>query len=50
MQLSSSHRGNAASLSDEQYNQLIEYLIATFNPSHPVPQLPEELLSGSTNY
>lgn len=50
MQLGSSHRGNAASLSDEQYNQLLEYLIVTFNPSHPVPQLPEELLSGWTNY
>lgn len=49
-QLGASHRDAAARLNDEQYNQLLEYLIATFNPSHPVPQLPEELLSGWTNY
>ena len=49
-QLGASHRGTTARLSDEQYKQLLEYLIATFNPSHPVPQLPEELLSGWTNY
>jgi hypothetical protein len=50
MQTSTSHRSMAASLNDAQYNLLFEYLIATFNPSHPVPQLPEELLSGWTNY
>ncbi len=49
-QLGASHRSMAAQLNDEQYNQLLEYLIATFNPKHPVPQLPEELLSGWTNY
>lgn len=49
-QLGASHRDAAAQLSDAQYNQLLEYLIATFNPNHPVPELPEELLSGWTNY
>lgn len=49
-QLGASHRDAAAQLSDEQYKQLLEYLIANFNPSHPVPELPEELLSGWTNY
>lgn len=49
-QLGSHHRELCAKLTDEQYNQLLEYLIATFNPSRPVPQLPEELLSGWTNY
>ena len=49
-QFGSSHREACAKLSDEQYNQLLEYLVATFNPTRPVPQLPEELLSGWTNY
>lgn len=49
-QLASHHRELCAKLTDEQYNQLIEYCIATFNPSRPVPKLPEELLSGWTNY
>ncbi len=49
-QLGFSHRSTTPGLSDEQYNQLMEYLIVTFNPSRPVPRLPEELLSGWTNY
>ena len=49
-QLGVSHREAAAQLSDEEYKQLLEYLIVTFNPNHPVPQLPEELLRGWTNY
>jgi len=49
-QLGASHRGTVARLNDEQFKLLLEYLILTFNPSHPVPQLPEELLSGWTNY
>ena len=50
MQTGTSHRSMAASLNDAQYNQLFEYLITVFNPQHPVPQLPEQLLSGWTNY
>lgn len=49
-QLAIVHRDKVSRLSDEEFNQLMDYLIATFNPSHPVPQLPEELLSGWTNY
>ncbi len=44
------HRDKVISLTDDEFNQLLQYLINTFNPSHPVPQLPEELLSGWTNY
>ncbi len=49
-QLAIVHRDKVSRLSDDDFNQLMGYLIATFNPSHPVPQLPEELLSGWTNY
>ncbi len=49
-QLAIVHRDKVSRLSDEDFDQLMGYLIATFNPSHPVPQLPEELLSGWTNY
>jgi hypothetical protein len=44
------HRGRVASLSDADFKILYEYLIANFNPSRPVPKLPEELLNTWTAY
>ncbi len=44
------HRERVASLSDADFKTLYEYLIANFNPSRPVPKLPQELLNTWTGY
>jgi mono/diheme cytochrome c family protein len=49
-QLGFVHRDKVPALGDAEYDQLIEYLIKNFGPDHVVPELPEELLGGWTNY
>ncbi len=49
-QLAIVHRDKVSRLTDDDFNQLLGYLIANFGPDHKVPQLPDELLSGYTNY
>lgn len=44
------HRERVTALSDEDFKTLYDYLKANFNPDHPVPKLPKELLSTWTGY
>jgi len=44
------HRERVYAMSDAEFNTLYDYLIANFNPSKPVPQLPKELLDTWTSY
>lgn len=44
------HRGRVAVLSDDEFKTLYTYLKANFNPSRPVPKLPQELLESWTTY
>ncbi|HYM09077.1 MAG TPA: hypothetical protein VEU62_00015 [Bryobacterales bacterium] len=44
------HRARVAALSDADFKTLYEYLIANFNPTRPVPKLPQELLDTWTSY
>jgi mono/diheme cytochrome c family protein len=44
------HRDRVRSLTDEEFRTLYEYLAANFNPDHPVPTLPKELLQTWTAY
>ena len=44
------HRGRVAALSDADFKNLYDYLIANFNPNRPVPKLPKELLDTWTSY
>jgi len=37
-------------LSDQDFKTLYDYLKANFNPAHPVPALPQELLDTWTGY
>src|SRR5262245_11165123 len=38
------HRPRVTGLSDAEFTTLYDYLKANFNPSHPVPELPQALL------
>jgi hypothetical protein len=40
----SRHRQRVVNLSDEQFARVRQYLISHFNPGHPQPELPPELL------
>ena len=44
------HRERVYALNDAEFHTLYDYLIANFNPSKPVPQLPKELLETWTTY
>ena len=44
------HRDRVTALDDADFEALYEYLIANFNPDHPVPKLPKELLATWTSY
>jgi hypothetical protein len=44
------HRERLPTVSDDDFKFLYEYLIANFNPSRPVPELPKELLETWTSY
>ena len=44
------HRDRVTALDDAEVETLYEYLIANFNPDHPVPKLPKELLATWTSY
>ena len=44
------HRPRVTGLSDEEFKTLYDYLKANFNPQHPVPKLPQELLDTWTGY
>ena len=42
------HRPRVSGLSDGEFKTLYDYLKANFNPAHPVPALPRELLDTWT--
>jgi mono/diheme cytochrome c family protein len=42
------HRPRVTGLSDAEFKTLYDYLKANFNPAHPVPVLPPELLNTWT--
>ena len=44
------HRSRVDGMSDEDFETLYEYLIANFNPQHPVPKLHKEFLDTWTSY
>jgi len=44
------HRPRVTGLSDDEFKTLYDYLKANFNPQHPVPRLPQELLDTWTGY
>ena len=44
------HRERLPKLDDATFKTVYEYLIANFNPSRPVPELPKELLETWTSY
>lgn len=44
------HRGRVEGLSDEDFETLYEYLVTTFTPDRPVPELPPALLEAWTSY
>ena len=44
------HRGRVEALSDENFETLYEYLVTTFTPDRPVPELPPALLEAWTSY
>lgn len=44
------HRERVATLSDEQFAQVYEYLIENFGPHRAVPKLPPDLLKSWTTY
>ena len=44
------HRSRVPALSDADFNTLYDYLRANFNPSKPVPKLPQDLLDTWTSY
>jgi len=47
---SRNHRSRVPGLSDDEFKTLYAYLVANFNPDHPVPALPKELLATWTTY
>jgi cytochrome c5 len=47
---SRNHRSRVPGLSDDEFKTLYTYLVANFNPDHPVPVLPKELLATWTTY
>lgn len=44
------HRERVKALSDDDFKTLYDYLARNFNPSRPVPKLPQELLDTWTSY
>lgn len=44
------HRERVKALSDADFKILYAYLMENFNPSRPVPKLPQELLDTWTSY
>jgi len=44
------HRSRVPALSDADFNTLYDYLRTNFNPSRPVPKLPQDLLDTWTSY
>jgi len=44
------HSDRVAGLSEAEKDTLYEYVTANFNPDHPVPKLPKELLKTWTSY
>jgi hypothetical protein len=44
------HRPRVTGLSDADFKTIYDYLKANFNPQHPVPALPRELLDTWTGY
>ncbi len=47
---SRNHRDRVTALSDADFTTVYEYLSSHFNPDHPVPPLPKELLDTWTSY
>jgi hypothetical protein len=47
---SRNHRSRVPGLNDDEFKTLYAYLVANFNPDHPVPALPKELLATWTTY
>lgn len=47
---SRNHRSRVPGLNDDEFRTLYTYLVANFNPDHPVPALPKELLATWTTY
>jgi hypothetical protein len=43
---SKDHRTRVIALRDEEFTTLYEYLIATFTPDKPIPELPQALLNA----
>ena len=46
----SEHRDRVGLVSDEDFELMYEYLITTFTPDRPVPELPPALLEAWTSY
>ena len=44
------HSDRVAGLTEAEKDMLYEYVTANFNPDHPVPKLPKELLKTWTSY
>lgn len=44
------HRPRVTGLTDTEFKTIYDYLKANFNPNHPVPVLPRELLDTWTGY
>ncbi len=44
------HRERVEGVSDEEFEVLYDYLVSTFTPDRPVPELPESLLEAWTSY
>jgi hypothetical protein len=44
------HRSRVPALSDADFNTLYDYVRTNFNPSKPVPKLPQDLLDTWTSY
>lgn len=44
------HRDRVPLMSDADYKAAYDYLAANFNPDHPIPALPPDLLGFWTDY
>ena len=47
---STEHRERGEGETDEEFEVLYDYLVSTFTPDRPVPELPESLLEAWTSY
>lgn len=44
------HRERVEGVTDEEFEVLYDYLVSTFTPDRPIPELPESLLEAWTSY